>query len=290
MKITQQYLQARKDAIAWLKSKQNFSEGLQILSNSGYKPLLAAKIAKWGETAHATEKLVYEIRTMIQAWGDPESDKHLDIDPESGAGVPTGIADADALKMTLEAEEIAQAESDENQLPPVIRKIIYQFSADYKARSVLHAQLSEMGEDNSAATCTTRKTICQSIDALSLRMNWLYDMRKQFEADGTLPNETDLARTFALPQTEAAITDEGDDKEENKELPEDLESLKKLRKSEATKLIRARNMLLYQQEAKPKPPVENPMGDGPKRIKYERKIANLEKLVETIDYKIAELS
>lgn len=60
-----------------------------------------------------------------------------------------------------------------------------------------------------------------------------------------------------------------------------------MKKNESIKIVKARNMLLYQTEKKQKK--ENPMPEGPKRIKYEKKIEKLLKLISQIDLKIANL-
>ena len=48
-------------------------------------------------------------------------------------------------------------------------------------------------------------------------------------------------------------------------------------------------MLLYSSENKPKDGKENPLPDCPKRVKYEKKVAAQEALVERIEYRLAEL-
>ena len=63
--------------------------------------------------------------------------------------------------------------------------------------------------------------------------------------------------------------------------------LQKKRKSVATKLLRAKNQLEFQQETKADKP--NPMPDSPKRVKYETKVENLTKELSEIDYQIAAL-
>ncbi|MDO4755848.1 MAG: hypothetical protein Q4A54_05860, partial [Parabacteroides sp.] len=65
------------------------------------------------------------------------------------------------------------------------------------------------------------------------------------------------------------------------------EELQKKRKSVATKISRAKNMLEFQQETKGATP--DPMPESPKRLKYETKINNLSKELERIDYAIAKL-
>ena len=62
-KITQNYIEARRDGIKWLNSqKRDYSTGVNILTRSGYKGFVAARLARQGEKPHTREKLEYEIR------------------------------------------------------------------------------------------------------------------------------------------------------------------------------------------------------------------------------------
>ena len=64
-KITQNYIEARRDGIKWLNSqKRDYSIGVNILTRSGYKGFVAARLARQGEKPHTREKLEYEIRAM----------------------------------------------------------------------------------------------------------------------------------------------------------------------------------------------------------------------------------
>ena len=68
-KITQNYIEARRDGIKWLNSqKRDYSTGVNILTRSGYKGFVAARLARQGEKPHTREKLEYEIRQMIKVW------------------------------------------------------------------------------------------------------------------------------------------------------------------------------------------------------------------------------
>lgn len=289
MVLTENYFQARRNAIAWLNSKRDFETGVNLLIASGYKPIVAAKIKRWGDIPHSREKLVYEIRQMIQVWGAPDDPKHEDVDFEEEATSGTGeaVTESETHALLAEADEEKHKEDDENQHPLVIRKIIYEFSDCYKSRSVLHKQLGELPEDNAGATVQKRKVIVQSIAALSARMKVLYELRKRYDESGVLPTQEELEGYHDAEEDQNKEDDSG---EEPVQLPDNPDELKKLRKNEATKLTRARNMLLYQAETKPKPLVENPMPDCPKRIKMEKKVAYLEELIKRIDYKIAQLS
>lgn len=288
MRITDSYYQARRDAIVWLNGKREFEPGVNILIASGYKPIVAAKLKKTGDRPHTREKLVYEIRQMIQVWANPDDPKYDDVDFEASesVGVSEAISERDALVLLTEADSEISKECDENQLPPVIQKVIYEFSDCYKSRSILHKQMGELPEDNGAAIVQKRKTIVQAIAALSSRMKILHDIRKRYETSGVLPTDQELAEGFADPDEDTG----NDDDSIEVVLPKTLDELKKLRKNEATKLTRARNMLLFQTETKPKPPVEDPLPDCPKRVKLEKKIIKLEDLISKVDYKIAELS
>ena len=72
-KITQNYIEARRDGIKWLNSqKRDYSTGVNILTRSGYKGFVAARLARQGEKPHTREKLEYEIRQMIKVWYHPD--------------------------------------------------------------------------------------------------------------------------------------------------------------------------------------------------------------------------
>lgn len=289
MKLTEEYYKVRRNTIAWLNSKRDFETGVNLLIASGYKPIVAAKIKRWGDIPHSRQKLIYEIRQMIQVWAAPNDPKHEDVDfeDEMTAGADESVAESDAHALLAEADEEKHKEDDENQLPIMIRNIIYEFSNCYKSRSVLHKQLGELPEDNTGGTIQKRKVIVQSIAALSARMKVLHGLRKRYDESGMLPTQEELEGYYDAEEDKNKETEPG---EPAQLLPDNPDELKKLRKNEATKLTRARNMLLYQTETKPKPPVENPMPDCPKRVKLEKKVSYLEDLIGKIDYKIAQLS
>ena len=291
MQVTEIYYRARREAIAWLNSRRDFGEGVRILLSSGYKPLVCAKLKKWGDKPHSREKLIYEIRQMIQVWANPNDPRFQDVDFEENetTGSEETFSEEQAKVVLNENEMELTKEDDEDQLPPVIRKIIYEFSEAYKERSVLHREMSELPEDNYPDTVNRRKELVDKIAALSDRMQKFYDIRQKYKTTGYLPSEEEVNAALSndLPKSNE---DTDDDKPIDTPLPDTVGGLKKMRKNEATKLTRAKNMLLYQSETKPKPIVENPLPDCPKRVKLEKKIRRLEEFIAKIDYKIAELS
>ena len=274
MEITPAYLSARKEAITWLKSERDFNQGLLVLQQSGYKPLIASKIAKWGDKPHSKEKLLYEIKNMIQVWGNPGSPRHEDEDQTTFNVIP----DSDSENIVKKAEDLEKEYDDP--LPKTIRFVIYEYSDAYKSRSQLHDDLKKLPEDNSDETTRMRKLICESIEALSLKLDFLYKVRKDYEDNGVVP-EDDIYNAFSAPAT----------KQEPEEteiiLPDNKDELKNLRKNYATKLTRAKNMLLYSQEKKAEK--ENPLTDVAKKIKYEKRVAELTDHINRIDIKTASL-
>ena len=80
-KITKSYIEARRDGIKWLNSqKRDYSTGVNILTRSGYKGFVAARLARQGEKPHTREKLEYEIRQMIKVWYHPDDPRFENID------------------------------------------------------------------------------------------------------------------------------------------------------------------------------------------------------------------
>lgn len=70
-----------QDGIKWLNSqKRDYSTGVNILTRSGYKGFVAARLARQGEKPHTREKLEYEIRQMIKVWYHPDDPRFEDVD------------------------------------------------------------------------------------------------------------------------------------------------------------------------------------------------------------------
>ena len=91
-KITQSYIEARRDGIKWLNSnKRDYSTGVNILTRSGYKGFVAARLARQGEKPHTREKLEYEIRQMIKVWYHPDDPRFEDVDLADDAVVMTAV-------------------------------------------------------------------------------------------------------------------------------------------------------------------------------------------------------
>jgi len=262
MKGKENYAEYREKAIGWLNSKRDFNAGLTLLQETGYKPTVTAKIARWGANSKlAKEKLIYEIRGFIKAWANP------------------GSFDDDSMPETISKmpdETTIEKEISTDGYPVLIRRCYHEFYELMKQRREMHAQAAEI-ETNDSAAVEKRNTLFTAIETLSSRMDTLWKAIDRFKKFNDLPDES-----LFNP-----VLGESDKKEKTVDLPDDIDKLKSMKKNESIKIVKARNMLLYQTEKKQKK--ENPMPEGPKRIKYEKKIEKLLKLISQIDLKIANL-
>lgn len=293
-KVTQNYIDARRDGIRWLNSeKRDYNTGVNILTRSGYKGFVAARLARQGEKPHTRQKLEYEIRQMIKVWYHPDDPRFEDVDLSDDAvpgddGRGETVPEETAVAIVADAEKELAREADEQPAyPPVIAKIIYDFRECYNERSRQHRLLSELGETNTATVCAQRKDVVARIDALSKRMTLLAAIKRQYESDKAMPTDEQLDELYKKPD---ASEEKGDAEEEDTDIGAlSVEELKKAKSNAKSKITKAKNMLLYSSESKPKDGKENPLPDCPKRVKYEKKVADQEALVEKIDYRLAEL-
>lgn len=301
-KVTQSYIEARRDGIKWLNSqKRDYNTGVNILSRSGYKGFVAARLARTGEKPQNREKLEYEIRQMIKVWYHPDDPRFEDVDLADDAlpgddGRQETVSEETGQAIVATAEKELAREADEQPAyPPVIAKIIYDFRECYNERARQHRMLAELGETNTQAVCAQRKDIAARIAFLSNRMTLLAAIKSQFEQNRELPSEEQLDELYKKESSPEEKTEKEEGEEEDAEVAKtdlaalSVEELKKAKSNAKSKITKAQNMLLYSTESKPKDGKENPLPDCPKRVKYEKKIEQQKVLVEKIEYRLAEL-
>jgi hypothetical protein len=269
MALSENYKEIRAKAIEWLKSpSKDFKEGLTILQESGYKPTVSTNIAKWGESSKlANAKLLHVMFSLVGAWADPDSSRHDDENPTDGT------EDLNQEPEPLEDESIKKL-CDDQGYPDTVRRVIHEFYARMKERTALKKEADKI-EGDDEETNEARRAAYENIEAISIRMDTLWAAKTLFEKDGTLP-PADLFEPTKTP---------ADKKDESVYLTAmDVEALKALKKNEASKLTKARNMLEYQSEKKLDAP--NPIPESPKRLKYEKKVEEISSFIEKIDYAI----
>lgn len=285
MILTEEYFEARSEAMKWLglkQDKRNFAAGLKILVKSGYKPNVQKLLVRKGELPWTMEKLTSCLRDVVQVYYNPDDPRFDDV-PDADI-----LNDKTGEKPTVDKQDdIARlsGSADFQNMPEVMQTLIRNYSDAYKQRARLARQRYELGESNDEQSVEKRKTLGESIDRLTNYMDILIAMREKYEKDGVLPDMDTLNNAPS-----AAEVKEEDEKPEKSVDYKSMstEYLKTRRKSLTNQITRKENMLLYQSETKQDE--ENPLPDSPKRVKLEKQIENLKAEKSKVEYELAERS
>ena len=290
--MTNNFIQHRQAAINWLNGKRDFDAGIKVLEDSKFKPGVVAKLKRVGEKGpEAKARLVYLMRSLIQAWAMPKEVATDNTDPATGVDANedmTVYTDSSDAYINMAIEKLTV---DPEAFPKNIASVIRDYADAYKQRDILHKQLADLPEDNGEETVARRKELSDAIKAQSELMERLYPLYEKYQSLQQDISDYDL-KSIQAADSDAQSMEDSDNADGSDSADENLEGkskeeLQKIRKSVATKISRAKNMLEYQQETKAETP--NPLPESPKRLKYETKIANLTKELEQIDYAIAKL-
>ena len=285
MILTEEYFEARSEAMKWLglkQDKRNFAAGLKILVKSGYKPNVQKLLVRKGELPWTMEKLTSCLRDVVQVYYNPDDPRFDDV-PDADI-----LNDKTGEKPTVDKQDdIARlsGSADFQNMPEVMQTLVRNYSDAYKQRARLARQCYELGESNDEQSVEKRKTLGESIDRLTNYMDILIAMREKYEKDGVLPDMDTLNN--APSAAEMKEEDEKPGKSvDYKSMSTD--KLKTRRKSLTNQITRKENMLLYQSETKQDE--ENPLPDSPKRVKLEKQIENLKAEKSKVEYELAERS
>lgn len=275
----------RQEAIDWLNSKRDFNEGIRLMEATGFRPSVIAKLKKHGAKGpDAAHRMTRVIRLYIQVCsGGQDTGEDFDTGINASVENPEITPDATTIKI---AEAAHLIEEGKMEVPESVASVVARYAEAYKRRDILHKQLAELPEDNSEDTMASRKALVEEIEECSNTMETLYPKYEAYIQGGKVPElESSEDGDDSSENGDDSSEDGEDDKTEDPLDGKSKEELQKLRKSVATKISKANNMLQYQQEKKGETP--NPMPDCPKRVKYETKIQKLSKELEAIEYAIA---
>jgi hypothetical protein len=280
----------RNKAIAWLNSRRDFDEGIALLEQAKFRPVVVRILKMQSRNGPIAEpRLKVLIQDLIKAW---DVDEVEDTDTELGIVRGRVISDpaqgvaADTAPMAVAA---AKLQSGDSSFPPVIASLVRSYSKMYKAREVLHRKLSDASEDTGRKSEEYRKKLVADMERITDTLEYLYPLYQSFTERGELPDLKEYTATMhrMLGKSEAAASADTP-AEAVSDTPSEAptkSALQTIRHHLATKLTRARNMLLYQQETRADK--ENPLPDCPRRVKYEAKVANLQKRIKEVEYQIA---
>ena len=289
--MTNDFIKHRQAAIDWLNGKRDFDAGINVLEKSKFKPGVVARLKRDGVNGReAKARLVHIMRSLVQAWAMPDDQLNDNTDPATGVDAseePTIYTDSSDAYINMAVEKLMV---DPEAYPKRIAAVIREYADAYKKRDILHKQLADLPEDNDEATVAKRKELSDEIKAKTELMERMYPLYEKFQSLNEDISEEDIQSlenptddTQSIDEKDSSVIEPGVGNLDGRTKDE----LQKIRKSVATKIGRAKNMLEYQQETKAETP--NPMPESPKKVKYETKIANLTKKLEQIDYAIAKL-
>ena len=289
--MTNNFIQHRQKAIDWLNGKRDFDAGIKVLEDSKFKPGVVAKLKRVGIKApEAKSRLVYLMRSLVQAWAMNDEEVVDNTDPATGLDEDSAtiVTDSSAAYIQMAAEKL---ESEPNAFPERISSVIREYASAYKTRDKLHKQLAELPENNEPDVMEKRQELTKLIAEKTDLMEKLYPLYEKCLSLNEDISEEELKQLEHDDDNSTnadASENEGGVESDNSYVGKSKQELQKLRKSISTKIGRAKNMLEYQQETKKDTP--DPMPESPKRVKYETKIANLTAELEQIDYAIAKLA
>lgn len=270
------YLLNREKAIAWINSRNHdFSQGLSILKEAGFKPGVVGVLERHGSGRHQSdERLMYHMRDFIKCYANDAAREDTDLE----LGVVEGKNIQPEEKVKHNGITIPSMFSDETEerlktdfYPEPVAKIIKRYRDAFVERDRLRIAMADLPEINDEETVEKRHAISDRAKVLADEMDKLYPLYENYVVSGKLPDEETTGKSNV-----------------KSDAPKNKAELQKERKSVATKILRARNMLLYQTETKQDQ--ENPMTDQKKVVKYQTKIDKLSELLNTIDMQLAALT
>ena len=265
----------RNKVVAWVNSKsKDLTTGLEILKETEYKPHVCENFISNQKRADIPKKLDCELRLYLRYYANPTSEIHKDEELEDQEVIDAKILGN--IEKELQNEEY----------PPIVKRLLFEYSGSYNMRSISHNDLKAIGEGNSDEECAKRKAVLFFIDSQSMRQDAYWKAFEAYKADGTIPTEELFVADYT-PEEKSDPEPEAGKKEKEFIMADDLETLKKQSDNWRIKISKADNRLNFQSDKKEDKP--NPMPEGPKRITVEKRIAQLTAEKLQIDTKIANL-
>jgi hypothetical protein len=253
----------KKQIIAWLKSDQDYSSGLALLIQVCKNRVLVRNLSR-NSTPKNTAKIAAELRkaagmsSFMRTAADhkkKESDG-LDQTPSTKAGK--------AFKEAFKT------------YPPIIQRLIKRIGDLYSQREILHFDIKEVPELNTAENTNKRKVILEKIILISEELEHLNKFKARFFKDKSLPDEQDLNFKPKKPSRNPKPKD-NIAKLSEAQLVRKLNNLR-------TSLTKKRNKLTFQHVSKQQK--ENPMPEGIKREKLISQIKDDERSILKIQKRL----
>ena len=289
-------------AVDWLNGKKrDFAAGIAILKEAAFKPAVVLKLERDGEQGPAApERLDFQMREFAKAFGTGKvvADTDAELHVFEGQEAHADQDEQQQLGIMTVAEKIEKGELQVEEDNPA--RVISEYAAAYRYREKAMRLMQETGELNDAESMARRKQLSDEIEQCSALMERLYPLFEKYQSGADI-SEEDVAK--ALEESSAAINSTSSENSAANDSPsthtpdstagqapgelegKSRDELLKLKKNAQVRLLRTENKLLYQSEKKLE--VENPMPEGPERVKLETRAASIRKNIEAIDMAIA---
>lgn len=252
-------MDSKQEVLSWLENGENYSDGCSLYNQLGKNKILK-NLFPGREQTYKT-KLRYELCKAV------------------GIDLLTYTKLIEGEKLPANAgNNTGDTGNPPAETPDIIKRIALDYSGLSGNRASLHARMASI-EGNDKDSVETRKELSDEIATLSARIDLLYKAKEDFYNLQILPSADELYP----PELPAA-----DKKTKAVVLPGTPDELKEFKKKLQVSLCKDRNQLEFQAETKQEQP--SPMPQGPKRLKIEKRIANKEEIIKSIDLKLVELA
>lgn len=252
---------------SWIENGANYADGCALYNQFGKNKILQ-RLFPGREQSYKT-KLRYELCKSV---GFSLLDYNEIVEKQNPSSANENEND------TGTGNDTGATGNNGSTVPEIITRISSDYSTLSGSRASLHGRMASI-EGNDDDSVKTRKELSDEIATLSARIDLLYKAKEDFYNLQILPSEEELyppEMPAADKKTKAVVLSDTPDK------------LKEFKKKLQVSLCKDRNHLEFQAETKQEQP--SPMPQGPKRLKIEKRIANKEEIIKSIDLKLVELA
>ena len=285
MKITKDFIEAWEAAKKYMNlqpNKRRFSDGVQILRKSGYKPNVAALLSRKGEQDWTREKLFICLGDVIRLFYNPDSPKFNQ--PEDVDVLNDEAGEVTTSTQNVDIQDIEQQGPSFRKWPEPIQRLMSVYAQTYRDRARTARERQELPEVNDEQVAKQRKELSQRMDTCTEMLERFWALRIRYDERKIEPTDAEI--DYILKNTSGnSEKSENSDSEEDDITKIPTEQLKVKRKSCVTERKRKLNLLKYQHPTKQK--TENPMPECPKRTILEKKIAKLTERISKYEMELA---
>jgi hypothetical protein len=272
----------KKSIQEWFNGPQDYEKGLELLQVVSKKTKVVGKLLK-GESKTRREKLAYELSKAIGLKRIPgptiakpgKNSKNTRPGNKTSKDQP-GKKEKEGTRFNL----IGKNETLDD-YPIEIQKVVNEYSTLYMQRGKSHKKMVGLGDSNDAEIVLKRKELVEKIKGLSERMDLLYEVFTGYKEKGM------ILTNMLTPGKRRKGS--GDELKTANKGSETVDELKKMKKNIQASISKDRNQLKFQNKKRPDNGKEDPMPEGPKRIRLEKRIKTKEAEIITLDTRIAKL-